>query len=71
MGLSWTFHWYYSMLFFLGAAMVWIMERKNKPLIDEFNYPVASGVIAGGSLMGVFIIFWENGPAMISKLLGH
>ena len=37
---------------------------------EEFTYPVASGVIAGGSLMGVLLIFWENGPEMIRKLFG-
>jgi len=32
---------------------------------------VCSGVIAGGALMGVALIFWENGPEMMRKLLGH
>ena len=70
-GLAWTFHWYYSLLFFLGALIAWIWKAKAPRHAEEFTYPVASGVIAGGSLMGVLLIFIENGPEMIKRLLGH
>jgi OPT family oligopeptide transporter len=69
-GLAWTFHWYYSLLFFLGALVAWGWQKRASANADEFLYPVASGVIAGGSLMGVFLIFWENGPALLKQLLG-
>jgi hypothetical protein len=32
--------------------------------------PVASGVVAGGSLMGVVLVFWANGGNILNKLLG-
>jgi hypothetical protein len=32
--------------------------------------PVASGVVAGGSLMGVVLVFWANGGSILHKLLG-
>jgi uncharacterized oligopeptide transporter (OPT) family protein len=70
-GLAWTFHWYYSFLFFLGALVGWIWKKAAPNNAEEFTYPVASGVIAGGSLMGVLLIFVENGPEMLSKLFGH
>ncbi len=70
-GLAWTFHWYYSLLFFLGALIAWGWQKKSSKNAEEFLYPVASGVIAGGSLMGVLLIFWENGPAMIKQFFGH
>jgi uncharacterized oligopeptide transporter (OPT) family protein len=70
-GLAWTFHWYYSLLFFLGAFIGWVWKRISDKNAEEFTYPVASGVIAGGSLMGVLLIFWENGPEMLQKLLHH
>ncbi len=70
-GLAWTFHWYYSLLFFLGGFVAWLWQSKASKSAEEFLYPVASGVIAGGSLMGVFLIFWENGPEMIKRLLAH
>jgi hypothetical protein len=31
---------------------------------------VASGVMAGGSLMGVALVLWANGGSILSKLLG-
>jgi putative OPT family oligopeptide transporter len=70
-GLAWTFHWNYSLLFFLGALIGWAWQKKAPQNAEEFTYPVASGVIAGGSLMGVLLIFLENGPEMVKKLLGH
>jgi uncharacterized oligopeptide transporter (OPT) family protein len=68
-GLAWTFHWYYSFLFFLGALVGWAWQKKAPRNAEEFTYPVASGVIAGGSLMGVFLIFVENGPEIFGKLI--
>lgn len=70
-GLAWTFHWYYSFLFFLGALVGWMWKATAPKNAEEFTYPVASGVIAGGSLMGVLLIFVENGPEMLKKLFGH
>jgi uncharacterized oligopeptide transporter (OPT) family protein len=70
-GLAWTFHWYYSLLFFLGALAGWLWQKGSPKNAEEFTYPVASGVIAGGSLMGVILIFVENGPEMVRKFLGH
>ena len=70
-GLAWTFLWYYSLLFFLGALAAWIWEKASPKSAEEFTYPVASGIIAGGSLLGVLLIFIENGPEMIRKIFGH
>jgi OPT family oligopeptide transporter len=67
-GLAWTFHWYYSLLFMLGAIIGEVVQRKTPKWSEEFTFPVASGIIAGGSLMGVILIFWENGPAMIKQI---
>jgi len=70
-GLAWTFLWYYSLLFFLGAFGAWLWQKLAPKNAEEFTYPVASGVIAGGSLLGVFLIFVENGPEMFRKFFGH
>src|SRR6201982_3574663 len=69
-GLAWVFHWYYGLLFFLGALIALIIARRKPKLAEEFTLPVASGVIAGGSLMGVVLIFWANGGSILTKLLG-
>lgn len=70
-GLAWIFQWYYGVLFFMGAAIAWIYQKKSPARAEEFILPVASGVMAGGALMGVAIIFWQNGPEMWHKFLGH
>lgn len=69
-GLSWTFHWYYSLLFFLGAIAGEGFAKISPQKAEEFTFPAASGIVAGGSLMGVILIFWENGPQMIRQLFG-
>jgi putative OPT family oligopeptide transporter len=70
LGLAWTFHWYYGLLFFTGGLVGWFMERSNPARAKLYNNPVASGVIAGGSLMGVILIFWENIPIVWHQLFG-
>ena len=69
-GLAWTFHWYYSLLFFLGAILGDGYARISPKKAEEYTFPVASGIVAGGSLMGVILVFWENGPQMLRQLLG-
>ncbi|MGZ5543605.1 MAG: OPT/YSL family transporter, partial [Limisphaerales bacterium] len=71
LGLAWTFHWYYSLLFFIGALGAYAWNKSKPKQSEEFLFPVASGIIAGGSLMGVIMVFWENGPQMIKALLHH
>jgi len=70
-GLAWVFHWYYGMLFFIGAVATWLFRKISSARAEEFTYPVASGVMAGGALMGVAIIFWQNGQEMLKKFFGH
>ena len=69
-GLAWVFNWYYGLLFFLGALIALLIERRKPKLAEEFTLPVASGVVAGGSLMGVVLVFWANGGSILSKLFG-
>jgi OPT family oligopeptide transporter len=69
-GLAWVFHWYYGLLFFLGALAALLFERRKPKLAEEFTLPVASGVVAGGSLMGVALVLWANGGSILAKLLG-
>jgi OPT family oligopeptide transporter len=68
-GLAWTFHWYYGVLFFLGALVGWWVEKKYPDVAEEFTVPVASGWIAGESLMGVSLVMWENAPELLSRLV--
>jgi uncharacterized oligopeptide transporter (OPT) family protein len=70
-GLAWTFHWYYGLLFFLGGLLGWWVAKRHPAWSEEFTFPVASGWIAGESLMGVTLVMWENGPALARRLLGY
>jgi uncharacterized oligopeptide transporter (OPT) family protein len=70
-GLAWTFHWYYGLLFFIGGVLGWWVEKKRPAWAAEYTFPVASGWIAGESLMGVGLVMWENGPDLLSKLRGR
>lgn len=68
-GLAWTFHWYYGVLFFVGALVGWWLEKRHPEWAEEFTFPVASGWIAGESLMGVGLVMWENAPEILGRLL--
>jgi uncharacterized oligopeptide transporter (OPT) family protein len=68
-GLAWTFHWYYGVLFFVGGALGWWLEKQHPEWAKELMFPVASGWIAGESLLGVLLVFWEHGPELIGKLV--
>jgi OPT family oligopeptide transporter len=70
-GLAWTFHWYYGLLFFVGGVLGWWVAKKYPELSEEFTFPVASGWIAGESLTGVMLVVLENGPELLRKLFGH
>ncbi len=69
-GLAWIFQWFYGLLFFLGALIGWAWEKKNAKNCEEYLFPVASGVVAGGAIMGVILVFWENGAEMIKHIFG-
>jgi OPT family oligopeptide transporter len=69
-GLAWVFHWFYGLLFFIGALIGLGWQKKNPKQCEEFLFPVASGVVAGGALMGVVLIFWENGAEILKQLFG-
>jgi hypothetical protein len=69
-GLAWVFHWYYGLLFFLGALVALAVEKRKPKLAEEFTLPVTSGVVAGGSLMGVALVLWANGGSILNNLLG-
>jgi OPT family oligopeptide transporter len=71
LGLAWTFPWSNSLMFFLGAMAAWIWEKVARKQSDEFLFPVASGLVAGGTLMAVAIIFYANGPEVIKQFLQH
>jgi OPT family oligopeptide transporter len=55
LGLAWTFHFWYALSMFIGGLTALILEKKKPAVAEQFTIPVASGIIAGESLMGIFI----------------
>ncbi len=56
LGLAFTFHFYYGLSMFLGGLIAWLVQRRSPKAHALYGFPVASGLIAGESLMGIFVI---------------
>jgi OPT family oligopeptide transporter len=54
-GVAWIVPGWNSISLFLGALLAWIFERMNEPKSERYTIPVASGLIAGESLVAVLI----------------
>ncbi len=69
LGLAWTFPFYNAFMFFVGAVIGWILEKRAPKTSSEYTFTVASGLIAGESLMGAGIAGWQA-REIIGKLFG-
>jgi putative OPT family oligopeptide transporter len=49
-----------SISFLLGAGLAWAFGRVDKRQADRFVIPISSGVIAGESIVGVFVAALNN-----------
>jgi uncharacterized oligopeptide transporter (OPT) family protein len=55
LGIALTIPAYTSFAMFLGAFIVWILEKKAPKWNSTYTIPIASGCIAGESIMGVIL----------------
>jgi uncharacterized oligopeptide transporter (OPT) family protein len=55
LGIALTIPAYTSFSMFVGAAICWVLEKKAPKWNDMYTIPIASGWIAGESIMGVVI----------------
>jgi len=55
LGLAFVIQFYYSLSMFIGATIVLLLQKKKPLLAEAYVIPVASGIIAGESLMGIVI----------------
>ena len=55
LGLAFVIPFYNTLSIFVGALIAWIFSREAKEFAKSYTIPVASGVIAGESLMGVLV----------------
>jgi uncharacterized oligopeptide transporter (OPT) family protein len=54
-GIAWIVPGWNSVSLFLGAFLAWTLRRRNERQADKYVIPVASGLIAGESLVAVLI----------------
>jgi OPT family oligopeptide transporter len=55
LGLSWVVYFDNALGFFLGALVIWLWELINRRHADKYAVPLASGLIAGESLIKAII----------------
>jgi len=55
LGLAFVIPFWNTLSMFAGALAAWVFVRRSRELADRYTIPVASGLIAGESLMGVSI----------------
>jgi uncharacterized oligopeptide transporter (OPT) family protein len=65
LGIAFTINGYNAIMMFLGALAALILARSKPQVHEEYTVPVASGIIAGESLMGVLIAL-----LVVAKVLG-
>ena len=74
LGLAFVIPAWNSISMFVGALIAYWLEKKHPKIADTYTIPVASGLIAGESIMGVavavFGVVYEQWPT-ISQHLHH
>jgi len=55
LGLAWVMPFQNALSFFIGAAIVTVWQKWNRKTSDTFMIPIASGLVAGESLVSAFI----------------
>jgi len=66
LGLSWVVVFQNSLSFAIGALIVYVWEKLNRKNSDKFAVPIASGLVAGESMVAAFIAI---GCTLIGLLL--
>lgn len=67
LGLSWVVPFQNALSFAIGAGIVYLWQKLNRKNSDAFAVPIASGLVAGESLIAAFIAI---GCTLIGLLLG-
>ena len=57
LGLAFTINGFNVISFFIGACLAMALRKARPAVADKYTVPVASGLIAGESLMGVSVAF--------------
>jgi OPT family oligopeptide transporter len=65
LGIAFTINGYNAIMMFIGALVALGLSKSKPQVHEEYTVPVASGIIAGESLMGVLIAL-----LVVAKVLG-
>ncbi|MFM8220781.1 MAG: OPT/YSL family transporter, partial [Planctomycetaceae bacterium] len=57
-----------SISMFIGALLAWLLSKSHPKVDEQYTVPVSSGLIAGESLMGVFLKLTLAGPQLLKSL---
>ena len=57
-----------SIAMFVGALIAWILSKASPKTDAMYTVSTSSGLIAGESLMGVFLQIWQQGPTMLAEI---
>lgn len=63
LGLAWVIPFQNAFSFFVGAVIAWVWTKASKRTADNYNVPLASGLVAGESLMAAAL-------AIIATIVG-
>jgi uncharacterized oligopeptide transporter (OPT) family protein len=66
-GLAWVVSFSNSMAFAIGAVIAWAWMRSAKKSGEKFIIPIASGLVAGESLMKAILAMWATAAGLMSK----
>jgi OPT family oligopeptide transporter len=69
LGLSWVVPFANALAFAVGAVITWIWTMINRKNADTFNVPIASGLIAGESLIKAALAMTATGVGLYHELV--
>ena len=67
LGLGWVVFFSNALSFAIGAAVAWSWSVAHKKSQDDFNVPIASGLIAGESLMKALLAMLATAVGLVAK----
>jgi OPT family oligopeptide transporter len=67
LGLSWIVPFANALAFAIGATVAWIWSRIHRKSHDTFNIPLASGLVAGESLIQALIAMTATIVGLVTK----
>ena len=60
LGLGWVVPFANSFSFAVGAVIAWVWEKVSKKSAEDYNVPIASGFVAGESLMAAGVAMFQT-----------